>query len=104
MSPDGPTSGSCLPRLIWFMVGPMVLLVLTLLITEKRGGWTGPASLAFLVVLAVTILAWWLDLRGGDARTAEGKPATAAHILRFTIAASLIGIVVWCLANLIGSR
>lgn len=104
MPADGPTSGSCLPRLIWFMIGPMALLMLALLIAEKRGGWTGPASLAFVGVLIVTILARWLDYRGGNAQTAEGTPATAFHTRRFVIGASLVGLVVWCLANLIGSR
>lgn len=104
MSSEGLPSGSCLARLVWFLFGPMLLLVFAILIAEKGGGWLGPLSLAFLAILAMTVLARWLDFRGGLARTAEGTPATPAHLRRYVMASLLIGFAVWTIANLIGVR
>jgi hypothetical protein len=103
MSSDTEPTG-CFARIVWFLFGPLSLLVLSLMIAEKRGGWLGIASLSFLFVLLVTIAARWIDFRGGSALTAEGMPATSVDVRRFTVMASLVGLGVWFVANMIGQR
>jgi len=103
MSPDTEPTG-CFARIVWFLFGPLSLLVLTIMIAEKRGGWLGTASAAFLLVLVVTVVARWIDFRGGSALTVEGTPATSADVRRFTVMISLVGLAVWVIANLIGQH
>ena len=103
MSPDNSSSG-CFARIIWFMFGPMALLVLAIMIVEKRQGWLGMASIAFLIVLLMTVVARWIDFRGGNAMTAEGEPATERDVRQFMSRSSLIGAAIWVIANLIGGR
>ena len=104
MPVDQNAGGSCFPRLVWLIFGPMILLALTVIIAERRGGWFGPASLGFLIVLGVTVLARWLDFRSGHGKTAEGKPATIAHFRRYVLTMLSVGVIVWFVANLIGAR
>ena len=103
MSTDSEPTG-CFARIVWFLFGPMALLVLALMIAEKRGGWLGLSSIAFLVILVVTVVTRWVDLRGGNSLTAEGKPATVADVRRFTAISLIVGMAVWCAANVIGQR
>jgi len=82
----------------------MALLILAIAIAEKRQGWLGAASLLFLIMLVVTLLARWIDFRSGHATTADGQPATAADLRRFTITTALVGMGVWLVCNWIGQR
>lgn len=102
MPAQGSPSG-CFARVVWFLFGPMALLVLAIMIAEKGSGWFGPSSIAFLLVLSITVLARWLDCRGGQPRAADGQPATAAQLRRYFIAAPVAGLAVWAVANLIGA-
>jgi hypothetical protein len=85
------------------MIGPAAMLVLTLIIADRGNGWFTAADIAFLTMLAVTILARWLDFRGGHPQTAMGEPAKPAHLRRYVPAALLLGLAVWTAANLIGN-
>lgn len=104
MSQEVPSSGSCLARLVWFMFGPATMLVLVIMLLETGNGWFTPPSIAFLIVLGVTVLARCLDFRAGNPQTVTGGPAVRAHLYRYVPAALLLGLSVWAVANVIGNR
>lgn len=104
MTPHQSTSLlGALSRLLWLMLCPMVLLLLTLAIINAGPSWLTAADLAFLVVLGTMILARWLEFRAGAPQTATGEPATVSHLQRYAIFAAIVGLVVWIVANLLAN-
>lgn len=102
-TPSNPT-GSCLTRLLWMMVGPMLLLVLSITIINSGNGWLTGLDITFFVVLAGMLLARWFDFRAGDPRTAAGDPATPGHLRWYVPLTLVIGLAVWAAANAIGNH
>lgn len=90
-------------RLFWMMIGPAILVLLTSSVAAQGGGWAAPQDLAFLVVLAAVILARWFEFRSGNPQTSTGDPATPADLRRYVIGATVIGLSVWVVANVIGN-
>jgi len=86
------------------MLGPAVLFLLALSIARDGGGWFTSKDIAFLLVLGGLILARFLELQGGNARTADGEPASMFHLRRYVVMAIPLGLTVWLVANLIGNR
>jgi hypothetical protein len=103
MSDAAQPSGSCLIRLVWFMIGPAAMLILAVTSMERGGGWLTGLDIAFFVALAVTILARCIDFRLGRPQTASGTPATAAHLRRYIPSVFVVGVLVWTIANAIGN-
>lgn len=104
MSEAARPSGSCLARLIWFGIGPAIMLILAAVNIERGGGWLTTVDVAYFVVLAVTILARVVDFKTGNPQTATGAPATSAHLRRYVPGILLVAVAVWGVANLIGNR
>ncbi|QDT56656.1 hypothetical protein Pan44_47130 [Caulifigura coniformis] len=104
MSATSAEAGSGLPRLVWCLFGPMALLVTTVMIAEKGGGWLGFGSLVYLLILATMLLARWVDYRTGHSETAAGEPATPELIRRYYTTVPVVAMVVWIVANVIGLR
>lgn len=93
-----------LGRIIWMMVGPMAVAVSAFLVASKGGGWFTAADLTYLVALAVTMSGRSLEMLGGHPLKATGEPATAADLRNYFIATTVIGLVVWVIANLLGNQ
>jgi hypothetical protein len=91
-------------RLIWMLVGPMALTLLTFAIVSERGGWFTVFDVFFFVVLGVMFLGRWLEVRGGSPQTSFGEPATESDFRRYVLAASVGAPVVWVLANLLANH
>lgn len=104
MSEAARPSGSCLARLIWFGIGPAIMLILAAVNTERGGGWMSTIDVAYFVVLGATILARVVDFKTGNPQTATGEPATSAHLRRYVPGILLVAIGVWSVTNLIGNR
>ena len=90
-------------RLYWMFLGPMLLLLVAIGVVNDGGGWGTPKSLVFLGMLAFLLVCRWAEFHAGDARTAEGEPATPAHLRRYLISAALVGGATWIAANLVGA-
>jgi hypothetical protein len=104
MSNDrGATLREVLIRLYWMMLGPLLLALLAYVVIKTGNGWVTGADIGFLAVLAGLLLARWLEFRGGNPRTAEGEPATPAHLRRYVIGAATVGLAVWVGANILGN-
>ena len=104
MSNDVHGSGSCLLRLVWFLFGPAIMLILTIVNIDRGGGWFTGVDIAFFIALAITIAARWIDFGRGQSRTATGTLATIADLRRYVPLAIAAGILVWGIANFIGNR
>ena len=103
MTTDSQTSFSMtIARIFWMMIGPLALILLAFKIVQTGTGWLTPIDLSFFGVLAAVIVCRWLEFRGGDPRTSTGEPATPDDLRRFVVTATLGGVGVWALANVLG--
>jgi phosphatidylserine synthase len=104
MSEAARPSGSCLARLIWFGIGPAIMLILAMVNMERGGGWLTTIDVAYFVVLGITILARVIDFKTGNPQTATGMPATSVHLRRYVPGILLVATAVWGVTNFIGNR
>jgi len=86
-------------RLYWFFIGPMFLVLMLLGVLNDENGRQLGFSIAYLVGLAGLPLSRWLEIRTGNAVTADGQPATWQHFWKYTIVSLSIGIVALIAAN-----
>jgi hypothetical protein len=91
-------------RIFWMAVGPVTLALLAFTIINKGGGWFTPTDFVFLAVLAVLLLARWIEFLGGDPHTSTGEPATPDDLRRYVLYAIILGLGAWIVANLIGNH
>jgi hypothetical protein len=93
-----------LSRLVWMMFGPMLLTVTALIIANAvDAGWRTTADIAFLLILALTIAARWIEFGGGGAMDGTGKPVSREHVVRYTGIMLVGGLAVWVGANVVAN-
>jgi hypothetical protein len=103
---DAPKSASpaaLLWRLTWMLFGPLMLFLSALFVFRARGSFPAGPDLAYLAVLGVTLLARYLDFRGGDPLTATGEPATPGHLRRYLLVAGFLGVALWAGLHLLAA-
>jgi hypothetical protein len=88
-------------RIFWMFVGPVLLVMIAFSIA--RSGELSVADLVYFGVLGGIILARWAEFRGGSPQTAEGEPATPAHLRRYAVTALSVGLAVWVVARLVAA-
>jgi hypothetical protein len=91
-------------RLSWMIVGPFAMAIFAISITERRDGWFSPLDLIYFLVLGGMLLGRWTEFRYTRPMTATGEPATAAHLRRYTVVLSTLGLGIWVAANLVGNQ
>jgi hypothetical protein len=94
---------AALGRIVWMMLGPLLLIVAGFAIVSAADGWTALSDIAYLVILAAMLVGRWLEFRGGQPERADGEPATASDLTRYLLVAPVIGLAGWVLANLVGN-
>jgi hypothetical protein len=97
------SNGSCLLRLVWFGIGPVMMLILAMINMDRGGGWLTTVDVSYFIALGTTIAARILDFRSGRAKTAAGVPATQAHLQRYVPGVLLVALAVWAITNAIGN-
>lgn len=98
------TLGDVVARLVWMMIGPILLAIFCYLIVKNGNGWLTAVDLGYLGVLAAILLARCFEAWNGHPQTANGEPATSEQIRRYLIAVALIGLLVWVGANVFGNH
>jgi hypothetical protein len=89
-----------LARSFWMMFGPMLLTVTALVIAGAVDtGWRTTADYVYLATLVITILARWVELASGDARSGTGEPVTRSDVVRYSVIVAVAGTIVWIGAN-----
>jgi hypothetical protein len=100
-----PTPGYALfGRLVWMLLGPMALLLMTIAVLSVGSGWLTAADFGYFAALAAMCLGRCLEFRGGDPQTSTGQPATRQHLWRYLAGAGAFGLAVWVVANLVANR
>ena len=92
-----------LGRLMWMILGPMLMFLITYAIVTGAG-WFTPRDAAFGVVLALMVGGRWVEQRSGSAMTSTGEPATAGHFKRYVRALLPLAAGVWVVANVLGNH
>jgi hypothetical protein len=102
---DAPQSnqlGGCLIRLLWMVVGNLVLVLAAVNIHHHGGGFQLTAADAVFWCAALLLPAIrYIDIRSFSGRTADNQPATMAHWARYSIVLLAISLAVWGAAHLI---
>ena len=87
-----------LARMFWMLPGPALLLLSAYVAATGGGGWLSPASVTFLVILAMVVAT-----RSSDPQPAVGAPATTADKQQFAARAITAGLIIWAVAISIGN-
>ena len=81
--------------LLWMVAGPMILFMSTVsLVFTASGFWTA-ADGCYAAGLGAMFAGRWLEFRSGAAETADGKPASAHDIHRYSLLLGGCGVLVW---------
>ena len=106
-APNGPvvTSFTILAaHFTWFLLGPLLLLVILMSIVRTGTGWLTALDVAFLVVVAAMILGRWVDQRSGQGTTMTGEPLRWEDFRRYAILLPPLAVGLWILANVLGNH
>jgi hypothetical protein len=90
----------CLPRLFWMALGNVALVGAALAI-YKSTGWS-IADLAFLLIVGLLIGARYIDIVRYQGKTADGEPATRAHLKRYVLWLLVTAIALWAVTRALG--
>jgi len=102
---EGISSWSVLfGRLMWFMIGPAILMGTTYGIVTRGSGWVSGLNATYLITVALMVLGRWNEQRSGCATLADGKPATWEHYRRYVRYLLPIVGIVWLVANVVGNH
>jgi hypothetical protein len=93
-----------LARLVWMLLGPAALFLLTFNIASKGGGWVTAADVVYFAILALVLAARWWEYHSGQGQTATGEPLTAAGLRTSLVVTLAVGLGVWLVANVIGNH
>jgi hypothetical protein len=99
-----PAGWPLLGRLMWMMLGPLALTLITFAIVSEGSGWLTRFDAAFAAVLLAMLVGRWLEFRGGRPQTASGQPASRSDLERYFLIAAVAGMAVWLAANVVGNH
>lgn len=86
-------------RLYWFAIGPLLLILMLLGLLNDEAGRRVGYNVAYLVALAGIPVSRWLEMRGGRAVTADGKPATWTDVRNYVLLSVSVALVALVAAN-----
>jgi hypothetical protein len=93
-----------LGRLVWMLLGPFALASALFASISGEGGWFTKADVAFFLILGAMIVGRWLEFRGGNPLTCDGKPASASDLKSYVLRLLLLALSCWIIANIIGNH
>ncbi len=91
-------------RMIWVFFGPVALAMILWQIVAHGDGWRTALDALFAAVLALMLLARWVEQRSGEATTLMGEPATPQHCRRGSAVLLLGALASWVVANVLGNH
>lgn len=92
--------GGCLIRLFWMAFGNLALLMLALLIFQRKG--FSALDAAYWAVVAALGGARYADIARFDGLTASGEPATMRHFRRYVLGLFAVATGLWVCMHLLG--
>lgn len=91
-------------RLMWTLLGPMLLLASIYAIIFVGKGWFTPWDGFFAALVALMIAGRWLEHRSGSATTITGEPATTGHYHRYLKVLPAVALILWLAANVVNNH
>jgi hypothetical protein len=88
----------------WYFVGPAVLVFLLAKIVQTGSGWLTALDVVFFLVLAIMLLARWVDQRSGQGTTGTGEPSTWEQFRRYVLVLPTLALAAWLIANVVGNH
>jgi hypothetical protein len=95
---------AALGRLIWMVLGPGFLAIITMHIYLYGTGWHTTADYVFFATLGVMILGRSLEVLGGVPLNSVGEPATRKDFYEYVAFVLGAGLVIWIIANALGNH
>jgi hypothetical protein len=75
--------GGCLLRLFWMAFGNLALVLIALVIIERRD--FSAVDVAYWLVVVALVIARYVDIARFAGRTASDEPATLRHFRRYAL-------------------
>ncbi len=91
-------------RVVWFILGPLVLLFTLWGILVQGSGWITVLDGVYLVIVLAMIGARWVEQNSGQAMTTTGERATWDDFRRYATGLVPLAVVAWGAANLLGNH
>ena len=97
-SPTASSTGNVPLRVLWMGAIPFILLCIFLLADTER--WTlGAVDVVLMLLVAGAVVARALDALVYGGTTADGEPATRAHVIGYAIRLVVIVVIAWVIAQ-----
>jgi hypothetical protein len=93
-----------LSRVMWTLLGPGFLAILTYRIVSDGTGWLTVLDACYGVVLLLMIGGRWRELSSGAGTTITGEAVTVAHLRRYILIVAPAAVAVWIAANAVGNH
>ena len=97
------TSGGCLVRFYWLVIGNLLMLACLVLVAQGRGWTFSPVDLVFWANVALLVAMRYWDIRSWDGRTGKGEPASMADWKKYAFLLPVVAGVLWVGAHFIAS-
>lgn len=91
--------GGCLLRLLWMAFGNLALVMIAIVIIERRD--FSAVDVAYWLVVVVLVVARYLDITRFAGRTASDEPATMRHFRRYALGLLVSAAAVWTGAHVL---
>ncbi|MHB0957795.1 MAG: hypothetical protein ACYC6N_23640 [Pirellulaceae bacterium] len=91
-------------HVVWMFLGPFALVLMLINIVQTGTGWFSAFDATFFVVVAVMLLARWVDQRSGQGLKATGEPSTWEDFRRYALLLPPLAAAAWIVANVIGNH
>lgn len=91
-------------RLLWVMLGPIVLLLVTMGIVSGGAGWTTGLDLIFAVVVCLMIAGRWVELKSGEGAKLTGEAETTDDFRKYAFITLPTTGILWIAANVLGNH
>ena len=92
-------AGGCLARIVWMIVGNLVLALALMRIAERREGFWRPADAVYWAVAVLLVLVRYVDVRFLEGETATGNRATMSHWRRYVLILAIVTLIGWGVAH-----
>jgi len=92
------------PRLIWLVIGPVVLMILSVLKLESRTSQAGILDTTFIAVTIALFALRWATWLAGDKCDSFGAKMSRQGLVGFTVLLTITASAVWGLASLLASQ
>ncbi len=103
-TPQAPTLGVVLGRIMWMVLGPFAVLLCAFAVADHGQGWFTLRDALLFLFLALTFLGRYVEFRDADPRTSTGEPAAPGALRRYGLGLALAGVALWAVANLFGNH